>query len=681
MSDKIGAEQMNIKRDTRRTHLVRVTRRSFLGGVASTAGALALPTAASSAIPPSVRFSGSPGLWPSKCSCPIEYIRKTIPEVSLFPYQGTSYDEPIPDTLDLAERASFGINALTRIPDSEADYEVGFTLQINRRPVVMSHEWSDYVGAQPKFMEALTELRMVIGNTSGMDAELGMMITAAHMLGRDGLYYQPIRNRHWALRNSVNYALLTIEGKRADQDAKVIRAGQFSDAYSCGRLLLAMTLWWERDKNAFWRSMAERMIKRFHELAVDKGDYAYFPWPFIGSGGFLTPGEKPNPNASDKSNPYTHNGIIHALSRYFRVTGYEPALRLASKLSHYMKDHSGLYDAEGRAPNQQFHGSSYTLLAMLEYATLARDQSVLEFVRKSYEWHRSVGSPLVGFFPEVLRHDFPTTESCCIADMLDLAVRMSQLGVGDYWDDADRYVRNQFAENQLTNNGQWMQQIADQWPQMWVAPYEIAEDAIARNIGAFAGWARPNDFIRGAVATDMHTGFVFMHCCTGNSNRAIYYAWQGLLDLTGDRLRVNLLLNRASPWADVYSFLPYEGRVNMVLKRRCRVSIRIPDWVERRRVVVRVGEENRSVRWEGRYLNVGECVPQDKVSITFPIMERIVQEVIGGTPYTLTLKGNDVVLIDPPGRYCPLYQRAKYRKGQVLWKTSRRFLSEETLTI
>ena len=45
---------------------------------------------------------------------------------------------------------------------------------------------------------------------------------------------------------------------------------------------------------------------------------------------------------------------------------------------------------------------------------------------------------------------------------------------------------------------------------------------------------------------------------------------------------MNLLLNRASKWADVYSYIPYEGRVDLRFKQPCEsVLVRAPEWVER----------------------------------------------------------------------------------------------------
>jgi hypothetical protein len=43
---------------------------------------------------------------------------------------------------------------------------------------------------------------------------------------------------------------------------------------------------------------------------------------------------------------------------------------------------------------------------------------------------------------------------------------------------------------------------------------------------------------------------------------------------------VNLLLNRASAWADLDSYIPYEGRVDVRVKRDCELAVRIPEWVK-----------------------------------------------------------------------------------------------------
>lgn len=63
-----------------------------------------------------------------------------------------------------------------------------------------------------------------------------------------------------------------------------------------------------------------------------------------------------------------------------------------------------------------------------------------------------------------------------------------------------------------------------------------------------------------------------MHCCTGNGTRSIYYLWDHALRYEGGHLRVHLLMNRVSEWADVLSHVPYEGRVDVSVKQPVAVS-------------------------------------------------------------------------------------------------------------
>ena len=66
------------------------------------------------------------------------------------------------------------------------------------------------------------------------------------------------------------------------------------------------------------------------------------------------------------------------------------------------------------------------------------------------------------------------------------------------------------------------------------------------------------------------------------------------------------------------------------------------------------------------------------MTLTFPISERTVKETIDGTEYTMIIRGNDVVYMDPPGKNYPFYQRkGHYREGQARWIERRRFLPSE----
>jgi hypothetical protein len=191
-------------------------------------------------------------------------------------------------------------------------------------------------------------------------------------------------------------------------------------------------------------------------------------------------------------------------------------------------------------------------------------------------------------------------------------------------------------------------------------------------VGGFAGWPSANDW-------QGNTGMSIMHCCTGNGTRAIYYVWQNVLTGKDGHLRVNLLLNRASYWADVDSFIPYQGRVDVKIKKGCALSVRIPEWVKPEQTHCQVNGADRSLSWDGRYAVVGPVQPPDVVTLRFPIFERTDVVQIQGQEYTLIRKGNDVVQIDPPGRFCPLYQRQKYRDDLPRTRKVLRFVASQEI--
>ena len=377
--------------------------------------------------------------------------------------------------------------------------------------------------------------------------------------------------------------------------------------------------------------------------------------------------------------------MAQGILQFARVTGYEPAMTLASKLIRFVRHYAGMYDDEGnwlpdnssQSMSTHFHAHTYPLIGMLEYALLTGDQSLVDFVQRGYEFGKAHGETMMGFFPEHLRTARPeTSELCEVGDMIGLALKMSAAGVGDYWDDADRWIRNMFAEGQLRRYD-WMYRVGAGQPHAPIDELNQTDERVGeRNIGAFAGWPAPNDFFG---ARENGHGNIFMHCCTANCSRTIYYIWEHILHQVDGTLRVNLLLNRASPWADVESYIPYEGRVDVKIKRACDLSVRIPEWVSPGETTCEVNGDERSLGWKGRYALVGALKPGDVAAVTFPIEERTDTVIVEKDRYTLVRKGNEVVVIDPPGRYAPLYQRDHYRENQVRWRMARRFVAKEAI--
>ena len=164
--------------------------------------------------------------------------------------------------------------------------------------------------------------------------------------------------------------------------------------------------------------------------------------------------------------------------------------------------------------------------------------------------------------------------------------------------------------------------------------------------------------------------------------RTLYYIWEHMVHYRQSELRVNLLMNRASEWADIHSHIPYEGKVEVKVRQPLRnVMVRMPEWVVAKAPGLTAESNGRALafHWEGRYLNLGSAKPGDVVAVNFPMPRRQTRETIGGVDYTLDIKGNTVIDIDPPGQNGPLYQRTYYAGNKAPLRKVERFIPKESI--
>ena len=625
----------------------------------------------------------------------VQYIRENIPSFQAPAVKGTRYIDTVPDTLDIAERAKLCVNTMTSIADANADQEVYWLATFYQNPPVMRHDFSDWVQSVEGMMEALPLVRVATGSTQNDHVDATWMRVQLKTIGPDGIAYIPIKGRPWSLQSvprAYEEPVWKADGSTvAMNDPAVTQLGSVESSH---RAIATMTVYYLRDKNPMWKAEIEKMITRLSQIAVDRGDYAYFP-----AGSFL-PGGKYGADAPMPTGIMAEElsgRIIQGLAQYYQATGYEPALRLAGKLAKYLRSHGEYYAPDGAwlfsptekqwiktwNPDQLVygghgHGHGVGLTALLEYGVAAQDKGTIDFVRAAYEWAKSnYSSPSIGFFPEWFLPRYDACETDTIADMLAMALKMSAAGIADYWDDADRWTRNHFSESQITN-ADWINRLAERSPQKSVAWNETGDHVADRSVGAFAGWSTANDF---GVETPKHPRSI-QHCCTGNSARTMYYIWQNILTYDQGTLRLNLLLNRASEWVDVCSYIPYEGKVEIVVKKPLSAGlVRVPEWVSPndQEVAVTTAAGNRQFNWEGRYLNLGSAKPGEMLTVIFPISTHRTTETIGNVLYTLEIKGNTVVSIDPPGKNGPLYERAYFRAHEAPMVKVQRFVADEQI--
>ncbi|MBI2841974.1 MAG: hypothetical protein HYX78_01090 [Armatimonadetes bacterium] len=580
---------------------------------------------------------------------------------------GSYYEATVPDTLDLAERAKLGINHFTSIISPKDDYEMYWTGGYEANHTQLTLAFPSLTNVQPEAWEALTMERLMCGSKQNLDRETGMVNMLASHLGEEGIYWVfPDERKPWLIG----------EIKKP-----------YAHMYGQGAIMLAMIIYCQYTGDPVWKMQIDRMVDAMGRiLVVHKDDYAYFPtygamreesWRscYVKGVDWVDKTEPQTEKGGEEGSMFLHQGrIAGVLAQWYTLTGNKQALKLSGELVRFLTktrfwadhpggEYPGVFGSNhahwtGRAP-----GHYQALTSILEYAIATNDSRLKEFVRDGYEWSRQYRLPRLGFIDN--------GEGCAAPRLMNLAIKLSYANVGDYWEDVDLYIRNNPAEYQFTpDDVSAARQLVGNNPRC--DPPKI--DAIQAAVGAVP--AGINE--RGKA--------LWWLCCTSHGNLAFYYAWDATLRYDKGVAQINLLLNRASPWMDIDSYLPYEGKVVLKNKKAKEALVRIPLWVDKEMVKCRVGKKQVDQEWFGRYLRVRSLKPGDIVTIEFPVRERteqwIGQEWIPAPQiktFDLKFRGNTLVEISPEmfPVGCTFYKgRAEqYRAQKARMKKVTRFVT------
>ena len=609
---------------------------------------------------------------------------------------GERYQAVVPDTLDLAERAALAINGIAGAIDPDLDHQMWFLIHYARNPATMQHHAADAT-CDALLAPTLPLLRTMSGSTAHIDTEVGLM---EHVLRdtspEDGLYYNVYHpDKPWHSEYGHSHRGIIPE--------------DFAVTVAQAHLLEAMIFWRELTGDPAWEARARKMVDGLIQIAVYKDDYAYYP-----DGGFAevcgyprsgwrnTDEPEDDYNNAEGSVTSYYGDIIRVLPLWYRESGDERALDLAGRLARFCMqprfwggNPEPVMVAGSELGHFNFHAHNRLLIlaGMLEYAHMANDARVLEFAQRGFEFAMTIGVAKLGWVtaPFWGGSHVGMNEACTFFDLLRLGVRLSDTGAGDYWDIVDTIVRNHLAEQQLID-ADILRKVMEASP-----PHrdpsvplnetkqgECDEDVIQRTLGLFGSCATPVGIPQPWV----------MQCCSANAPRALYYAWEGALRHDQGTVTVNLLLNRASAWADVDSFLPYEGKVLIHVKDAQRVAVRLASWISRRELQTRVNGISREGVRLGIYLMIDDLNPGDTIALVFPVQESEATYTgnahrpgnstskVRETQYRCTFRGSTVVDISPrdddPTTY-PFYRRDHMRQDTAPMKSVTRFVPERTI--
>jgi hypothetical protein len=560
---------------------MKTTRRKFLRNMS--AAAAGMPLAAKA-------LHGKAGVPPVSGESAIDMPAGRMP------------DSQIPDTLDLVEKGKLALNGLAGTLDWGAVPE--FYFRVEMRPPKFIHDRISFAACGPKYWEAFVMLRAMTGSDAFQELQDYYRRYMLSCIAEDGLFYCKIGlERPWDTSSPEDYA----------------------NIYGQGRMIRAMLAEHDADGNPEWLARARKMGAKLAEIGIYKDDYVYYPdtpgygdmFSYPKSGWKVTELRRGGPEFSHGSAfgiPMYMGGTILPLVRLAERAQDERMMELAEKLTRFLmlpgsawkptEFSRGINPGEHAEYRGQTHSHVMTLRGILAVGVATNNTNMKIFAREGYEFSRKLGiAPLGWFEEEVGNHSH---ETCTLADMTSLALQLTEAGVGDYWDDLDGYARNHMVEGQFTD----LEKLKRINPNLTAEQEKMLE----RVVGTYAGWGSPV-----ALNTNLQ------NCCMANQSQALYSVWASSVqyDHADASARVNLLLNRTSPWIDVESHLPFEGKVILRNKALERVYVRIPGWVDRGKLQCFINGQPAAASAVGNYLPLIGLPRESVVTLTFPLKNEV----------------------------------------------------------
>ena len=488
--------------------------------------------------------------------------------------------------------------------DPTRNYQPWFAVDVeNRRPVALRHDIWDYGDTSGRFLEGFITARHMIAPSEEMlvnERRIRTFLNA--LIGQDGIVHNPETKQpdHMFAQGSALYALVTdYDDSRDPRSASRIRA----------------------------------LITGLNRAARHENDYLWFP------------------QVATSIAPCSHQAAYQVLPvvRFFELTGDKAALHYAERLARWPFYHDSTVTEEGVITKTGWEGHLHawmdTYSGILRCVRAGGDLDKAAVVKRAqslFEWVKASHTSPFGWVADSVGSK--TCETDTITSAIRLALELIREGWTGYWDDIERFVRNQLVENQFRD----------------VSRLAIQDPRVARGLtGAFEAYADPNTLI--AIEKGTIEG-----CCIGGGMRGLFLAYQNAIHETPDEIRVNLLLSTGTDSLEVASYMPFEGRMDLYPKTSKPISVRCPPWLdpESVRIDAPAGLAHKT-ELKTRYLRLSNTRAGSTIVLRFAQPEQEKTHVVAGRSYRALWRGDTVLALQPQGAPYPIFQREAMRATQA----------------
>ncbi|MFA7185561.1 MAG: hypothetical protein WC082_11740, partial [Victivallales bacterium] len=242
-------------------------------------------------------------------------------------------------------------------------------------------------------------------------------------------------------------------------------------------------------------------------------------------------------------------------------------------------------------------------------------------------------------------------------------------GYPEYWDHVERTLRNLLVKAQFTLTPEFSSLFKKSNQGKSHEEIQAALKALKNIEGGFVSQPTFNDWVgfpdnpRLGTPGRLSNGIHMMGCCPPEGMRAIWEAWNGIVETKPEGVFINMPISRDHEAAVVQAFRPEDGCIEVRAKIGGDFFIRPPAWSERAEWQLTVNDKNEEVYWGGpaqAYVVRRGVKKGDKLTVSWQAL-KFIQEMIplsirdSREKLTVHWAGNEVKKVLPRGKYLPMF--------------------------
>ncbi len=338
---------------------------------------------------------------------------------------------------------------------------------------------------------------------------------------------------------------------------------------------------------------------------------------------------------------------LHALVDRYVIANDEVALDLAVGIANHLLGSSRYFNYKFEFFGH-VHSAVWVAAGLIYLSRVTGTEKYFIAGESIYRYVRSLGSSF-GWVPEYAQWHRPEDEhceTCCIKDMILCCEELIKSGKSEYWDDMNRFARNQLTENQVKYTGYVV--VDNTLPD---ADGKTYHDLDKRLMGGYTGGSEPNSISLTRFRS-------IAGCCVGTGPIALGIIWRNAVTERNGILTVNVHTDKETDDYVLTHDMPDEGKIALTVNGARKAGFRIYPWMGNEWKLFRNGKETAPL-WnaEENVAYVEDLKVGDAVELYFPIETVEKKEFFAGREYTGFWRGADVVDLLPHGDHIRLYQR------------------------